>query len=94
MFPLAGSEPTGFPRVDLSSITFPNDAASHLSERHARRLACIPINAYDDTLVVACANPAEPRLARMLRNLTGRQIELVSCCPEALWHALESIYDA
>lgn len=86
----------GLPWVDLSKKKIHSEIASIIPEKEARHLTAVPIDAKDNTIVVAISFPSVPvdEIVKKLKSITGRDIELAIGYDGHIQYVINSIYGA
>ena len=80
-------------RVELADLTVANPAARTLvPERWARQFRVLPLDATDDRIVLATADPLDLECERALAFATGRDVRFALARPSALTDAVNRAY--
>lgn len=80
------------PFINLSKYTIDPSLKGFISERIARQYHIIPISALEQTLTIALADPLNVFAIDDLKNITGKDIEMVMCTSEEIAKALDNYY--
>lgn len=80
------------PPVDLSKYRFDERLKSIVPEKIARQYHIIPISSFSGTLTVAIADPLNVFTIDDLRNITGKDVEMVIASETQIMQAIEQFY--
>lgn len=79
-------------RVHLASEPIDSAAAALIPQRLAQQHQCIPLQARDDTLVVAIANPMNVVAIEDIERASNRQVEVRVATPSEIRQAIERFF--
>ncbi len=80
--------------ADLESWPVHHDALALIPEVYARENQLLALAVREDTLLIACADPADSRLLQDVQLLTRRQVTAARCAPADLRKAISERYRA
>ena len=77
---------------DLSAYKFVQEKRQILPYAFAKHRALLPLDEYDNTLVLAMANPLDLETIEEVRCITGKEVKEILCPKAALEEAIELCY--
>ncbi len=80
------------PSIDVSKYRFDERLKSVINERVARLYNIIPISSFADTLTVAVADPLNVFVIDDLRNITGKNVDVVVAAESQIRQAVDTFY--
>ena len=82
------------PSIDLTKYRFDERLKSILSEKSARQYVVMPLSLLGQTMTVAIADPLNVFVLDDLRNVTGKEIEIVIASESQILGVIDKIYNA
>src|ERR1700690_502635 len=82
------------PSIDLTKYRFDERLKSILPEKSARQYMVMPISLLGQTLTVALADPLNVFILDDLRNVTGKEIEIVIASESQILRVIDQFYKA
>jgi type IV pilus assembly protein PilB len=80
------------PSIDLSKYRFDERLKAAVPEKIARQYSVVPISSLGDTLTVAVADPLNVFIADDLRNITGKNVDMVIATESQIKTAIDQYY--
>ncbi len=80
------------PSIDLSKYRFEDKLKSIVSEKVARQYQVIPMSCFGETLTVATADPMNIMVIDDLRNITGKNVDIVLATESQILKAIDQFY--
>ena len=81
------------PSIDLSKYHFDERLKALVSEKIARQYGVIPISSFSNTLIVAVADPFNVFVIDDLRNVTGKDVDVVISSQSQIRQAIDQFYN-
>ncbi len=81
------------PSVDLTKYRFDEKLKSIIPEKIARQYQVMPIASFGETLTVAVDDPLNIFVLDDLRNITGKNVDIVIATASQIRHATDVFYD-
>ena len=82
------------PSIDLTKYRFDERLKSILGEKTARQYLVIPLSLLGNTLTVAIADPLNVFIMDDLRNVTGKEIEIVIASESQILKVIDQFYNS
>ena len=82
------------PSIDLTKYRFDERLKSILPEKSARQYLVMPLSLLGQTLTVAIADPLNVFILDDLRNVTGKEIEIVIASETQIVKAIDQFYNS
>jgi len=82
------------PSIDLTKYRFDDRLKSVLTEKSARQYLVMPLSLLGQTLTVAIADPLNVFALDDLRNVTGKEIEIVIASESQITHVIDQFYNS
>ena len=82
------------PSIDLTKYRFDERLKSILSEKSARQYVVMPLSLLGQTMTVAIADPLNVFVLDDLRNVTGKEIEIVIASESQILGVIDKFYNA
>jgi len=82
------------PSIDLSKYRFDEKLKSVLGEKTARQYLAMPLSMLGTTMTVAVADPLNVFILDDLRNVTGKEIEIVIAAESQISRAIDQYYNS
>ena len=82
------------PSIDLTKYRFDERLKSVLPEKSARQYQVMPLSLLGQTLTVAIADPLNVLILDDLRNLTGKEIEIVIASESQIQNVIGQFYNS
>ena len=82
------------PSIDLTKYRFDERLKSILGEKIARQYLVMPLSMIGQTITVAIADPLNVNVMDDLRNLTGKEIEVVIASESQILRVIDQFYNA
>jgi type IV pilus assembly protein PilB len=82
------------PSIDLTKYRFDDKLKSILSEKIARQYLVVPLSLLGQTLTVAIADPLNVFFLDDLRNVTGKEVEIVIASESQILKVIEQFYNS
>src|SRR5208282_515292 len=82
------------PSIDLTKYRFDERLKSILGEKIARQYLAMPLSLLGSTLTVAIADPLNVFIKDDLRNVTGKEIEVVIASESQILRVIDKFYNS
>lgn len=82
------------PSIDLTKYRFDERLKSILTEKSARQYLAMPLSLLGSTLTVAIADPLNLFIKDDLRNVTGKEIEIVIASESQILRVIDQFYNS
>ena len=82
------------PCIDLTKYRFDEKLKTVIDEKTARHYGVMPLSCFGDTLTIAVADPLNVFLVDDIRNITGKNVDIVISASTQIDKAIENFYTA